>query len=73
MDKFCFETFPSNQNEALSMLYLQNQDLSGESPEEINSMYWDAYYRIKRDDYIKSQANYFTTCMQNIVQETDQP
>ena len=54
MDKICFGTFPSNQNEALSMLYLQNQDLSGKSPEEINSMYWDAYYRIKKDDYKKT-------------------
>lgn len=73
MDKICFGTFPSNQNEALSMLYLQNQDLSGKSPEEINSMYWDAYYRIKKDDYNKTQSNYFATCMQNIVQETGQP
>lgn len=38
--------FPSNLIEALTMLYLQNQDISGKTPEEIDRLYWETYYRI---------------------------
>ena len=41
-------TFPSNRIEALTMLYLQNQDLSSLSPEEIFDKYQDAYTAIKK-------------------------
>jgi hypothetical protein len=33
-------TYPSNRAEALTMLYLQNQDLSGKSPGEIVELYF---------------------------------
>ena len=31
--------FPSNSHEALAMLYVQNQDISGLSPEELFELY----------------------------------
>lgn len=40
------DIFPSSKFEALAMLYLQNQDLSGLTPEEIYDKYQDAYERI---------------------------
>ena len=42
-----FQTFPSNKTEALTMLYLQNQDLSTLSPEELLVKYYDTYDRIR--------------------------
>ena len=42
-----FQTFPENATEALAMLYVQNQDLSGVTPEGLLDMYQDAYQRIK--------------------------
>lgn len=40
-------SFPANQYEALAMLFMQNQDLSGKAPEEIAALYDDAYQKIK--------------------------
>lgn len=34
-------TFPENYQEALAILYMQNQDLKGKTPEEMVSMYND--------------------------------
>lgn len=39
-------TFPANTKEALAFLYLQKQDLSNASPEDVARLYWEAYYRI---------------------------
>lgn len=36
-------TFPCDEREALAMLYVQNQDLTGLTPEEIYDKYCDAY------------------------------
>jgi len=41
------DSFPSNQIEALAFLYVQNQDLSKMTPEEIAVMYNDAHEKIK--------------------------
>lgn len=38
--------FPDNVVSALAMLYTQNQDLTGKSPEEILRIYNDAWNRI---------------------------
>ena len=38
--------FPSGYAEALTMLYLQSQDLSSSTPEELAKLYWETYYRI---------------------------
>ena len=40
-------TFPSNRIEALTMLYLQNQDLSDITPEELLEKYHETYKRIR--------------------------
>lgn len=46
-DKVNLSTFPSSRVSALAMLYLQNQDLSNVTPEEIVDKYNEAYARIK--------------------------
>lgn len=38
--------FPANSAEALAMLYLQNQDLSGKTPEEIAVLYDETLSKI---------------------------
>ena len=42
-----FQTFPRNRAEALTMLYLQNQDLSACSPEELADKYFEVLKAIK--------------------------
>lgn len=49
MNDQTFKTFPSNRNEALALIYVQSQDLSGKTPKEINALYWEAYNEIKKD------------------------
>lgn len=39
--------FPSNKTEALTMLYLQTQNLAGLSPEQLAEKYQETYARIK--------------------------
>lgn len=39
--------FPANECEALALLYIQKQDISGLSPEEIYDKYKNAYDEIK--------------------------
>jgi hypothetical protein len=39
-------TFPNGRVPALAMLYLQNQDLSKATPEDIVDKYLEAYERI---------------------------
>ena len=48
--------FPADKYEALTMLYLQNQDLSGLSPEELLDKYNDAHNRIKKGNGSKQKA-----------------
>ena len=48
-EKISFDVFPQSANEALAMLYLQNQDLSGKTPEEILRSYYDALNKIKAE------------------------
>lgn len=45
-DSLC--TFPSNQQEALAMLYLQNQDLSGLTPTQLADKYNSVRDEIKQ-------------------------
>lgn len=49
-------TFPDGKIEALTMLYLQNQDLSGLTPEEILDKYDDTYEKIKAHNKEKRNA-----------------
>lgn len=39
-------SFPSTKAEALALLYVQSQDLTGVTPEDLVAMYKDAYARI---------------------------
>lgn len=49
--------FPSDLSEALTMFYLQNQDLSGKTPEDITELYYEAYYKIrKHQDKARSKS-----------------
>ena len=41
-----FNAFPANRNEFLTMLYLQSQDLTGKTPEELATLYHSAYEKI---------------------------
>lgn len=45
-DETYLSVFPKTRLESLTMLYLQNQDLSSCTPEQIVDMYFDAYDRI---------------------------
>lgn len=40
-------TFPATKEEALTMLYLQKQDLSDKSPEDLIEMYYNTLEKIK--------------------------
>ena len=51
--------FPENRYEALTMLYLQNQDLSDKTPTEIHELYWETYREIAKDLEEKQSKGYF--------------
>ena len=43
MDEIVVQGFPQNDIEALAMLYVQHQDLTDVTPEELLNMYESAY------------------------------
>lgn len=43
------ETLPLNKYEALAILYLEKQDLNGNSPEEVVGKFMEAHDRIKKE------------------------
>lgn len=47
-DKVTLDTFPSTKTEALAMLYLQNQDLSSLTPENLVTKYNETYNKIRQ-------------------------
>jgi len=51
--------FPNTLEEALAYLYIKHQDLAGKSPEEIHTMYWEAYYAIQADDKAKQESSWY--------------
>lgn len=55
-DKTTLNTFPASELQALALLYVQNQDLSGLSPEEVYDKYRDAYERIGK--YRRDKVSY---------------
>ena len=55
-DKAILNAFPASELQALALLYVQNQNLSGLSPEEIYDKYRDAYERIGK--YRRDKASY---------------
>ncbi len=46
MNDVTLRTFPQNEFEALAMLYIQNQDLSVVTPEELLEKYQETYNQI---------------------------
>lgn len=42
-------SFPSDRRDALAILYMQNQDLSEKTPEELVNMYNDAWEKISEE------------------------
>ena len=57
-DGVSLDVFPSDRFEALAMLYLQNQDLSGKTPTELHDMYWSVLKEIQAD-YREKRKNGF--------------
>lgn len=51
MDEVYLRTFPGNDREALAMLYVQSQDLTDITPEELVRMYDYAYETISAIRY----------------------
>lgn len=56
MDEVKLYSFPSDEREALAMLYVQNQDLTDVTPEQLLDMYQDAYNKIKAHRKAKHEA-----------------
>lgn len=52
-------SFPSGEKEALAFLYVQSQDLSGKTPAEISTMFYEAYYEILKDYHVKRESDWF--------------
>lgn len=52
------ETFPANKLEALAMLYMQHQNLSGLTPEQVLDKYQDAYAKMRNHERVKGQVQY---------------
>ncbi len=48
MSDVSLSTFPTGKISALTMLYLQNQDLRDKSPEELLDLYNETYQRINK-------------------------
>lgn len=47
--KVSLSTFPSNRFDALTILYMQNQDLSSKTPEDLANMYEEVRDRIHKE------------------------
>jgi len=60
-DSVNLSTFPRNEDEALAMLYVKNQDLKGKSVKEIAEIYYNAYYEFRNQtrDIEKEAYNKF--------------
>lgn len=55
-DKVELNTFPSTRSEALTMLYLQNQDLSSITPEDLVVLYRNTLDRIKQQFSVRNNV-----------------
>ncbi len=56
-EKISLSTFPSDRTDALTILYLQNQDLSGKTPEELANMYDEVRHRIFQEFILISKKH----------------
>lgn len=55
-----FRTFPKDKFDALTILYLKNQDVTGLSPEELLDKYDEVYEKIK-NHYKEKRQNQTST------------
>ena len=46
MDTTTLKTFPGSYVEALTMPYLERQDLTDKTPEDLAEMYWTTYDKV---------------------------
>ena len=53
-----FKTFPKNKIEALTMLWLESQDLSEMSPEDVLRKFNDAEKRIRQCERDENKSNH---------------
>lgn len=58
-------TFPHSKVEALTMLYLQNQDLSSVTPEKLLTLYSETYQKIFEADNARKSDKYKERRKQN--------
>ena len=56
-DDITLNSFPSNRVEALTMLYLQQQDLKDLSPEELTKKYFEVYKEVRQSILKKSSRD----------------
>lgn len=56
-DSVTLNSFPSTRVDALTMLYLQNQDISKMTPEELAETYSDVFLKIKSSFNAISKKN----------------
>ena len=47
------QSFPSNKLEALTMLYMQNQNLTLSNPHQLLDKYYEIYEQLKSYDTVK--------------------
>ena len=57
-DKVELKTFPADKYDALALVYLQTQDLSEKTPEEVIDLFNDALKRMRKKELAKQQASY---------------
>ena len=53
--------FPETAQQALAMLYVQSQDLTGKTPADLQTMYYEALYQIRHDHAEKTKSGWFKT------------
>lgn len=53
MSDFASQSFPSNKLEALTMLYMQKQDLTRLTPYQLLDKYYEIYEQLKSYDTVK--------------------
>lgn len=57
-DKVELKTFPADKYDALALVYLQTQDLSGKTPEEVIDLFDNFRARMCAQSETKQQVSY---------------
>ena len=67
-DDVKLNSFPGSETEALAFLYVQSQDLTGKTPAEISTMYYEAYYAVQKDRHVKRDSGWFAQKKEEVRQ-----